>query len=345
MPALLAAIAITLAISFLCSLFEAMILSTNMLEIDALRPARPKAAAVLERLRQRLDETISAILTLNTIANIAGSMVIGSLAAGFFNHNRALIAALSAALTLVILIFAEVLPKNIGVAHRDKLQPLLAHPLLLLCRALRPVTWACNLLVRLFVKTPPPETASGEQIRLLAERGARQGTLNAHESSIIANALSLDDVRISHIMTPRTVVTALPARATIAEVFKSHPNIPFGRLPVFGKNMDDITGIVRRRDLLKAKANDLDTETVGRLMQEVHFVPETVTAADALHLILKVHQKLLVVVDEFGSTTGVVTMEDIMEHILGREIFEKDDIAVDMREFARKKNHTTTRQN
>jgi CBS domain containing-hemolysin-like protein len=121
----------------------------------------------------------------------------------------------------------------------------------------------------------------------------------------------------------------------VGEVFREFPNIPFARIPVCQKNLDDVVGLVRRRDLLKAKANDQDLETVGNLMQEISFIPETATIGNALQLTLKAHQQLLVAVDEFGSTAGVVTMEDVMEHILGREIFEKDDVAVDMRELAR----------
>jgi CBS domain containing-hemolysin-like protein len=106
-------------------------------------------------------------------------------------------------------------------------------------------------------------------------------------------------------------------------------------MPVFGKNLDDIVGIVRSRDLLKAKAHDQDAGLVEHFMQEAHFIPETATVGNALQLCLKAHAKLLVVVDEFGATAGVVTMEDVFEHLLGREIFEKDDVAVDMRELAR----------
>jgi len=130
-------------------------------------------------------------------------------------------------------------------------------------------------------------------------------------------------------------VTALRRNATVGEIFQEFPNLPFGRMPVYGKNLDDIAGLVRRRDLLKAKANDQDFELVEKIMQEVHFIPETVTVGNALQVFLKTHQQMLVVVDEFGSTAGVVTMEDVMEHLLGREIFEKDDVAVDMRELAR----------
>jgi CBS domain containing-hemolysin-like protein len=327
------AIVLTLGCSFFCSMLEAMILSTTVAEIESLKQTKRPRGEILERLKTRIDETISAILTLNTIANTLGSVLIGGIAARLF--GQAILGVVSVALTLAILIFSEVIPKNIGVAHRRKLQPLLAYPLALMCRALRPVTYLCNVIVRLVVRQPAQSASSGQEILLLAQRGARQGTLSANESSLIANALSLDDVRVDEIMTPRTVVTALPKKATIGDVFRDFPNLPFGRMPVYGKNIDDIAGIARRRDLLKAKANDRDADLVEKHMQEAHFIPETVTAANALQVFLKTHQQMLVVVDEFGSTNGVLTMEDVIEHLLGREIFEKDDVAVDMRELAR----------
>jgi CBS domain containing-hemolysin-like protein len=202
-------------------------------------------------------------------------------------------------------------------------------------RVLAPITWFCQLVVRLLIPRKDKTHEADREIILLAERGAQEGTLSRSESSIITNALSLDDVRVSEIMTPRIVVTALPRNATIGEVFRDHPNIPFARLPVYGKNMDDIAGIVRRRDLLKAKANDQDFEPIEKMLQEAQFVPETVTVGQALQQFLRTHQQIAVVVDEFGATTGVLSMEDIIEHILGKEIFEKDDVAVDMRELAR----------
>jgi CBS domain containing-hemolysin-like protein len=136
-------------------------------------------------------------------------------------------------------------------------------------------------------------------------------------------------------MTPRTVVTALNRSTSVSEVFIEHPTLPFGRMPVFGKNLDDIVGVVRSRDLLRAKAQDQDAGLVEHFMQEAQFIPETATVGNALQLSLKTHNKLLVAVDEFGATAGVVTMEDVIEQLLGREIFEKDDLAVDMRELAR----------
>lgn len=327
------AIFLTLSISFICSLMEALILSTTVTEVESLKRDRPKRGELLERLKVNLEETISTILTLNTIANTLGSVTIGGLATKLY--GEAVLGVISAVLTLGILVFSEVLPKNLGVSYRRSLQPFIVYPLTWMCNALRPVTYFCGLVVKIVVRTPERPTRSDEEIILLAERGAQQGTLSRSESNIITNALSLDDVRVSEIMTPRTVVTALKRNATVGEVFRDYPNVPFARIPVYGKNLDDIVGLIRRRDLLKAKANDQDFDLVEKLMQEVHFIPETVTVANALQAFLKAHQQILVVVDEFGATAGVISMEDVFEHLLGREIFEKDDVAVDMRELAR----------
>jgi len=329
------AISLTLAVVFICSMIEAMVFSTTIAEIEALKRSLPRIGGLLESMKLNMDETISTILTVNTIATALGSAVIGAIGAHLFPERLLAIVMIGYGATLLIL--AEVIPKTIGVVSRKTLQPSLTYPLWLMCRTLRPVTYLCNLVVRLVITKPVETEKSDEEIILLAERGALQGTLSKSESNIITNALSLDDVRVSELMTPRTVVTALKNHSTVGEIFREFPNIPFARIPVYGKSIDDIVGLVRRRDLLKAKANDLDFELIEKLMQEINFIPETVTAANALQVFLKTQQQLLVVVDEFGATAGVITMEDVMEHLLGREIFEKDDVAVDMRELARAK--------
>ena len=323
----------TIGTSFFCSLCESIVLSTTIAEIESLKKTRPRRGALLEVLKRKIDATISAILTLNTVANSLGSVLVGALAVHFY--GGAALAGISIGFGAVLLVFSEVLPKNIGVSHRRSLQPYVVYPIGWLCKVLLPVTWICALVVRPLVGPPAKLHGSEEEIILLAERGAQEGTLTKSESSIIANALSLDNVRVSEIMTPRTVVTALRRSDSVADVFREHPTASFGRMPVYGKNMDDIVGIVRNRDLLKAKAHGQDAGLVEHFMQEAQFVPETATVANALQLCLRTHNKMLIAVDEFGSTSGVVTMEDIMEHLLGREIFEKDDVAVDMRELAR----------
>ncbi len=338
---LILAVVLTLGISFVCSLCEAIVFSTTTAELEALKKRRPRRGAILETIKTEIDETIFAILSLNTLANGVGSMIIGRLASNVFGGRSFYYATGAFAFTLFL--GSEVLPKNVGVAYRRLLQPYIVYPLWWLRRFLRPVTWLCNLFIRLFVPAPKPHQGSDEEIILLAERGAQEGTLSTNESDIIANLLSLDDVRVSAIMTPRTVVTALRRNASISDIFAEFPTLPFGRMPVYGKNLDDIAGLARRRDLLKAKANDQDAILVDQVMHEVHFIPETVTVANALQVFLKTHQQLLVVVDEFGVTAGVVTMEDVIERLLGREIFEKDDVAVDMRELARSRQQKSAR--
>ncbi|MDA8527456.1 hemolysin family protein [Opitutaceae bacterium] len=327
------AIILTLGISFLCSLMEALILSTTVSEVESLKKTRPRRGKILEQLRTSLEETISTILTLNTIANTLGSITIGAKAVDLWGQTW--LGVVSAGMTLGILFFSEVIPKNLGVVYRQSLQPHVVYPLLWMRNTLRPVTYFCNVLVRVVITTPPEKTDSDEEIILLAERGAMEGSLTKSESSIITNALSLDEVRVSEIMTPRTVVTSLKRTATVGEVVEAYPNIPFARIPVYQESLEDVVGLVRRRDLLKAIADDLENDLIAAHMHEIHFIPETATVGQALQEFLKTHQQLFVVVDEFGSTAGVLTIEDVMEHIIGREIFEKDDVAVDMRELAR----------
>jgi CBS domain containing-hemolysin-like protein len=343
MTAFIGAIAFTIGVSFICSLLEALILSTTVGEIEALKKSKPKRGRLLERLKSGIADTISTILTLNTIANTLGATLVGGLATQLF--GEVWLGVVSGLMTLAILIFSEVIPKNLGVAYRVQLQPHIVYPLDFLRKALHPINYLCNLSVRFVIKDPPAEASSDEEIKLLAERGAKEGTLTTNESELITNALSLDDVKIADIMTPRTVVTAFDQESTLAELFEKHPNIPFARMPVYDDNIDEVVGMVRRKDLLKAKANNQDDATVGSLMQEIHFIPETVSVSSALQLFLRTHQQLAMVVDEFGSIVGVVTMEDVMETILGREIFEKDDVAVDMRELARMRGTQKVRTN
>ena len=328
------AIVLTLATSFVCSLLEACLLTTTVAEIEALKHRWPRCGALWEQHRREIERSISAILTLNTFANVVGSTVIGGLAVRRWGDTA--LGIVSGALTFSVLVFAEVVPKNIGVVYRVPLLPFVAHVLLWMRRILAPVTLVCDFAVRLFVPARQAAGKSDEEIILLAEKGAKDGTLTRNESSIIAGALSLDDVRVGQVMTPRSVVTALNKAMTVGEVFQQYPNLPFGRMPVYEKRLDNVVGVVRRRDLFKAKAaGGGDGVLVAAVMQEVQFIPETVTLGHALQLFLRTHQKLAVVVDEYGSIAGVVTMEDIFEHLLGREIFEKDDPAVDMRELAR----------
>lgn len=320
-------------------MLEALILSITIAEIENLKKSRPKIGLTIERLNNDLSTTISAILTLNTIANTAGSAIVGGLAREIWGSSS--VGIVAGSLTFMILVFSEIIPKNLGVIYRVALLPYITRPLSIVCYLLRPITYLTGLSLKLFVKDKLEDedgSSNEEEIILLAAKGAKEGKLTSDESDMVTNALKLDDVLVSKIMTPRVVITCIEQDRTVEEIFDEYPNIPFARLPVFHEEIDNIKGVARRRDLLTQKAEDNDTMLVSEIMGEVQFVPETINVATALETILKTHQQLLVVVDEFGSLAGVVTMEDIMEYIIGREIFEKDDVAIDMRELARTEN-------
>lgn len=331
---------ITLGVSGFCSLLEAIILSTTTAEVEALKKKHLQKGRKLEKYKIEIEETSSAILTLNTVANTLGSIIVGATAQKLFNDFA--VGVVSGLMTFGILIFSEIIPKNLGVIYRTTLLNYLIYPLLMVRIAMYPFSKMARLLVR-SVANPSTEESKEEQqeeeIRLLTEKSVQDGSLSQDEKTIIHNTLSLDEVRVLTLMTPRTVIMALPQQTTVQRVFSQYPDIPFARIPVYQKNIDDIIGIVRRRELLTAKANDQDDKLVSAILQNtvVPYIPETATAYQALQTFLKLKQQLGIVVDEFGSVVGVLSLEDIMEYIIGQEIYETDDIAVDMRQLARNK--------
>ena len=335
MTAFVLAVAFTLGVSFFCSLLEAMFLSSTSAEVEALKEKHPRRGQIFEDSRENMEETISSILTLNTIANTLGAVIVGGIATKLFGD--AMLGVISGVMTLAILIFSEVIPKNLGVAYRTGLQKHAAYPLYWMRRLLRPLTHVCNILVRVIIRRKPDEDSSDREIVLLAEKGAREGSLTGGERDLIHNALTLSSTRVSDILTPRNVVVALEDTLTAAEVLAKHPSIRFSRMPVHAGTMDEITGLVRRRDILHSIATGHGTRAIKELQQHVAFVPEMATAASALQTLLTANQQLAVVVDEYGGFVGVVSIEDIVEHLIGREIYEKDDVAVDMRALARRR--------
>lgn len=342
--AFIIAIAFTISVSALCSILEAMILSTTTAEIEGLKKAHPKRGAKLEKYKIELEETSSAILSLNTIANTLGATMVGGLAVQLWPEDSNILLKVSSVMALAILFFSEIIPKNMGVLYRPVLQPILVFPLSWLCAGMKPISSIVGVLVRFLLRPTETTTDSDEEIILLAEKSAKEGTLTSNERDMINNALRLDELLVNEIMTPRTVVHAIDDEETIGSLFQKTGNIPFARIPVYHDQTDNITGIVRRRDILSAKAQDQDDVRIADLASDPIFVPDNAAASDALQTFLKKHQQLAIAVDEFGSMSGVITMEDVFEHIIGQEIFEDDDQAVDMRELARRRQYAEKRK-
>lgn len=330
------AIALTLGVSAICSLLEAFVLSITSAEIQGFKRQHPKPGDLLEVFKNGIEETSSAILTLNTIANSAGAIVVGALAADLMDAKW--LGVLSSLMVLSILLFSEIIPKNLGVAYRRPLAPYLVYVLLCVRFSMKPLSWlARQMLHAIVTREEPTEQEQEEEIRMLAERSAQSGALSQSERDLISNALSLDDISVESIMTPRTVVSFLRANLTVQEVCIDLKNLAFARVPIYGENIDEILGFVRRRDILQAYGEGQLESSMLDLRYDALFIPETASGLQALQQFIQKHQQLAVVVDEYGSTAGVITMEDIVEHLLGNEIYEESDIAVDMRELAKKK--------
>ena len=343
---LVIAVALTISVSALCSILEAMILSTTTAEIENFKKRSPKRGKILEKYRLEIDETSSAILSLNTIANTLGATLAGGLAEKTFGDGSNSILIFAGGMTLGILFFSEILPKNLTVIYRSEMLGYLVFPLVVVRILMSPFSKVCKFTMRAMV--PQKEKSSErdeEEIILLAKKGAKEGTLSSDESDWVTNALKLDGVKVSEIMTPRTVMLALDEKISVKDVFTKFPNVPFARIPIYADNIDHITGVVRRRDLHNAMVEDRPKTMLKELALHPLFVPENASADKALRLLLSEHSQLSIAVDEFGSVAGVLAMEDIIESILGQEIFEHDDLAVDMRELAKRRHNFKTSQN
>ena len=328
---------LTLAVSSLCSVFEAVILGTTPVDIEALKKISKNRGAILENLVRDIDKTTSAILTANTIANTFGATLAGSQFAYLFGADMAAKYAFPAGMTIVILLFSEILPKNLAILYRRQAQRLSAYPLYWLCIFMAPLARASSWLISAVLPRRGNPRAGDDEIILLAERGRKDGVISSQERDLIANSLSLDDITIAEIMTPRTVVFALDESMTAEEAFKMEGGLKFSRMPIYRDSIDNVTGIVRRRAIITAVAEGRGGARIGGLATPAMFVPENGSALAVLRQFVKRHQQLGIVVDEFSSLTGVVSLEDIFEHLLGSEIFDNTDIAVDMRELARRK--------
>lgn len=342
MAALLFAILATIAASAFCSMLEAAVSGATPAEIEALKRKSKPRGKMLETFAREADRTARAMLAANAAITVFGAALSGALFCVRFGDGPLAKYAFPAALAIAVLLFSEMLSRVAGAILRPALQPFAVGVVAWLRILFYPVSELPRRLAGK-IANRPPASASDDEIILLANRGERDGLLSPQERDLIKNSLSLDDVPISEIMTPRTVVMALDENMTIGEVFREHPHLGFSRIPVYKDSIDNITGIVRRRDILTAKANDLDSMVIGSLKSPAIFVPENGSALSVLRQLIKKHQQIGIAVDEFASLTGVVSLEDIFERLLGSEIFEPDDIAVDMRELARKKSAISRR--
>ncbi|SHO46967.1 hemolysin family protein [Desulfopila aestuarii] len=336
------AVTMAICVSAVCSLCEAVLYSLTASQVEMLKRSGFRSAQHLQNLRSDIEEPITAILTLNTIANTIGASVAGAAAAKLFgDHN---VIWFSALFTLTILIFSEILPKTLGVNFAYRLAPFIAYPLKWMVTILKPIVWVCRTIIKLLPSRTGDDNISSEELQTIAALSRESGQIEEEEERVIANILQLKDKMVRHAMTPRTVTFSLEDKQSVADSMKKIDRLSaHSRIPTFDSEPDNVTGIVLRKDILQAAAEgNLDTP-VSTFVKPAHFVPETAPLNRVLLDFFDRQQHLFVVVDEYGSMTGIISMEDVIEEIVGREIIDESDKNQDMREFARSRNLASLR--
>lgn len=332
---LIITVVLVVGVSSLCSTTEAMLYSLSWTQIEKFKADGRKSGKLLYSMRTNVDRPISAILTLNTVANTAGATIAGALAADVFGVENFIY--FSIVFTLLILIFGEILPKTVGVVYSAVISPFLVYFLQFIIVLLSPVTYFLGLLTRLVTPKTVTPTATEDDIKILASISRKSGTINDYEENAISNVLTLDKKRVEDVMTPRTVVFSLPMSLKLTEAYNHEGFWSFSRIPVYANDNEDLVGIVQRREIERAIRSGKSEETLEHLMQPIHFVLESQNLDQVLHNFLDLHQHLFAVLDEYGGLAGVISLEDILEELLGREIVDESDITDDMRELAQKR--------
>ena len=332
MTLLLAYFFLALFLSFLCSLLEAVLLSTPASYSSILAKKNSSQGERLERFKENINRPLAAILTLNTFAHTLGAAGVGAQTLELYGENSVAIA--SGILTLLILVFSEIIPKTIGSVYW---RSLIGNTTLII-EVLIFFTYPLVLLAEYISNFGEDEaTVTREEVIAMAEMGEDEGVLEEQETDIIENTLKLKDVKVKDIMTPRSVIFALKSDFTVGQVLEEYETLDFTRIPIFDGNLDVIKGMVNRYEIINRKAEDQFSTRMHEISQEVPFVNENDRIDKVLELFIKNRDHMALVKDDNDILTGLITLEDAIETILGQEIVDEHDSVVDMRDLAESK--------
>lgn len=324
-------ITIAIGVSFVCSVLEAILLSITPSYLAQLRQKKHPSAPKLSQLKDNIDRPLASILTLNTIAHTIGAAGAGAQAAAVFGNQW--LGLFSALLTLGILLLSEIVPKTIGATYWRQLAPIAATMLGWMVWALTPFVWLSEQITKRLARghTPPKLRDEMSAMAMLAKES---GEFNEGESKILHNLLTLHDVPITQIMTPRPVVFRVEAELTINEFINRHKDIPFSRPLIYGQQKDNILGFVHRLELFKLQQLGQGERQLGAVMRPINVLLNNTALPKAFDHMMSNRLQLILVVDEYGTIQGIVTLEDIFEHLLGEEIVDEADKTTDMQELA-----------
>jgi CBS domain containing-hemolysin-like protein len=328
-------VAVALGISFLCSVWEAVLLSTPVSHLQVMADAGKASGRRLLEMRRRIERPVTAILTLNTVAHTVGAAGAGAEATEIFGSRWFGFA--SAILTVLILVFSEIIPKTIGTAYCRQLAGVTGHSLGVLVVVLAPVIAVLEQITRLVRPRRRGPTVTRAELGALARVGAEEGQLDESEKLILENLMRLDLVKVRDVMTPRAIMFALPASLTVGGALDGPEQLGFSRIPVYGRDHDDVKGYVLRHDVFERAAAGKREERIGVLARPIASISLGSSVAQALQRFISDKDHLFLVVDEFGGTAGLIALEDALETLLGREIVDESDTVADLQALARQR--------
>ncbi|WP_261816206.1 CNNM domain-containing protein [Vibrio gallicus] len=324
-------VSIAIGVSFICSVLEAVLLSISPSYIAILKQNQHPAAKKLGKLKADIDRPLASILTLNTIAHTVGAASAGAQASVVFGSQW--LGVFSAVLTLGILLFSEIIPKTIGATYWRQLAPVSASILRWMVWALTPFVWFSEQITkRLSKKSVEPKLR--EEISAMAVLATESGEFAEDEGRILNNLLNLPNIPVTKVMTPRPVVFRVSATLTVNQFLEQHQDCPFSRPLVYSEQKDNILGFVHRLELFKLQQQGQGEAQLGAIMRPIHVFLNNIILPNAFDNMLKKRLQLSLIVDEYGTIQGLVTLEDVFEFLLGEEIVDEADTSNDMQELA-----------
>ena len=327
---------LAIGLSFLCSIAESVLLSITPSFIAGLQAERPRLASRLQTLRHdRIDQSLAGILTLNTIAHTAGAVGAGAKASDAF--GSAWVGVFSAVATLLILFVSEIVPKTLGAQYWRQLASPVATFVRLLIVVLYPLIRLSEMLTRLISRGRQAHVFNREEFIAMAGVGESSGDILPRESTILRNLFRMSELCAEDVMTPRPVVAALRDDTRVSDALADRRAAPFSRIPIYRDDIHDADAFVLRAELLQAEARGEGDAPLRLLARTLRSVPEGMALTALLEFLLDRRQQIALVVDEYGSTRGVVTMEDVVETLLGQEIIDESDRVSDMQRLARRR--------
>ncbi|MFB6231281.1 MAG: CNNM domain-containing protein [Salinibacter sp.] len=327
-------VALAIGVSFLCSMMEAVLLSVTPSYVAALEREGSAVGERLHQFKENVDRPLAAILSLNTIAHTVGAAGVGAQAAIVF--GEAYTGIVAAILTLLILVLSEIIPKTLGAVYWRTLTPAVVNLLVATIIVMWPLVKLSQGLTHLLSRDEDETAFSREEFTAMAELGEEEGVFEEKESRILRNLFRFNSLRVKDVMTPRTVIFDLPEEKTIGDVVEEYDEFRFSRIPVYEDDPDDITGYVLKDEMLLRAAQEEFDVTLEEMARDILVVHETLPLPDLLERLLDRLEHIALVVDEYGGVAGVVTMEDVVETLLGLEIVDEADSVEDMQALARK---------